>query len=240
MQGRGVDRISVCSHSPRTEVPEIDARLLRRALALPLFGLCVGASVQAQAEAYTHIGHAAESFAETPTGQGLLPTAMAEARIAEQHVELAVADSLTLVGMRRHAGHVIHALDPDVVQGVGPGLGFGVRRAALEAMRHVELAAAADSASESVTLHALHITTSLANVVQWVDEAVALAQQIQSTSSVAAAVPLVERLEGLCQAILWGRDGNGDGVVGWREGDGGVAQATYHMNLLRRAEGLRL
>lgn len=214
--------------------------ILRRAPALACFATCIATSVAAQADVRTHIGYAAESFAETPTGQGLLPTAMAEARIAEQHVELAVADSLTLVGMRRHAGHVIHALDPDVVAGAGPGLGFGVRRAALEALRHVELAAAADSASENVTLHALHITTSLANVVQWVDEAVTLAQQIQTAPSVAAAVPMVQRLESLCRAILWGRDGNGDGVVGWREGDGGVAQATYHMNLLRRAEGLRL
>ena len=64
-----------------------------------------------------------------------------------------------------------------------------------------------------------------------------MAQAILSARSVAEARPLVDRLEALCEAVLWGRDVDRDGIVGWEEGEGGLAQAKYHMNLLRRARG---
>lgn len=188
--------------------------------------------------AYSELNLVAVSYPDTPNGQGLLPTALAEADIALQHARLAVEDSLSLVQMRRHAGHAIHALDPAVVGGVGPGLGYGVRQSATEAAQHVEVAASADSLSENIAVHALAISTSLANAEQWSGQAVELAQEIQSARSVAAARPLVSRLVSLCHAIRWGRDADGDGIVGWTQGEGGLAQAEYHMNLLRRGEGL--
>ena len=42
----------------------------------------------------------------------------------------------------------------------------------------------------------------------------------------------------LTDAILNGTDANEDGRVGWQEGEGGLAQATTHMGLIKRAEGL--
>lgn len=192
----------------------------------------------------------AEAFAETPTGQGLLPTALAEADIAIAHARLARADSLSLVGMRRHAAHVVHALDPSVVSGAGPGLGFGVSRGAREASRHIELATATDTLmmpsdtlaeaqfSENVAVHLPHISASLAGAARRTDQAIALAQRIQTASSLSNALPLADQLIDLCVGIRYGVDANRDGIVGWQESEGGLAQATYHMNLLRRGEGL--
>lgn len=204
-----------------------------------MLGLLPGAVVFGQApDVYAQLDEVAVSYPDTPNGQGLLATALAEADIALQHARLGAEDSLTLVPMRRHANHAVHALDPAVVAGVGPGLGYGVRRAASEAGHIMETVTATDSLSQNVSVHALAIATSLANAVQWSDQAVELAQQIQRTSSVTTALPLVRRLESLCHAIRWGRDADGDDVVGWHQGEGGLAQAEYHMNALRRGEGL--
>lgn len=314
------------SGTKRKQGIQIDVTTLGRVLAVSVLAaiptetlaqadLQAQTDLQANAEVHVYIGYVAEAFADTPIGQGLLPTAVAEADIALEHARLALEDSLSLVGMRRHAGHVVHALDPTVVGGVGPGLGYGVRRAAEEAARQIELAAAAnavaadaaaasdsvdanpadvdgpprvaadnaavdsapgaagagsatpgpvadpaaperlttdsaradsmatdrqtlDTRSENVARHAPHITSSLTNAVRWTGQAIELAQDIQTTPSVTAALPLVVRLFALCHAIRWGRDVDGDGIVGWRDGEGGLAQASYHLSSLRRGEGL--
>lgn len=198
----------------------------------------MGTASNAQSDVNTHLGHVAVAFGTTPGGMGLLPTAMSEAETAEQHARLAAADSVSLAVWRRHAGHVVYALDPALVSGVGPGLGYGVRQAASEAVGHIELVLATDSLSENVALRAPRILAALSNAVMWAEQAAALAQDLQAAPSVGAAEPLVERLEALCAALLWGRDANRDGIVGWEAGEGGLAQAENHMNLLRRAEGL--
>ena len=88
----------------------------------------------------THIGHIMESFKDTPKQQGLLPTALEEAKIATQHAALALKSKDNLDQMKLHAGHVIHAVDP-TIEAKGPGLGYGVKKAAQSVAQHVELAA---------------------------------------------------------------------------------------------------
>jgi hypothetical protein len=201
-------------------------------------GSCLASTASAQADVYTHVEHVAVAFQGAPGGMGLLPTALSEAETAERHARLAAADSVSLAVWRLHAGHVLSALDPARVSGVRQGLGYGVRRAASEAANHMEILLSADSLPESMGIHAPRIFSALNSAVQRTDEATAVAQDILSAPSVTAARPLVGRLESLCEAILWGRDANEDGIAGWEQGEGGLAQAKYHMNLLRRAEGL--
>ena len=214
------------------------ATILARALGPALAGLLVCTATQAQNPVHSHVGHATDAFDGTPGGQGLLPTALVEARVAAQHAALAAADPANLDGMRRHAGHVLHALDPTIVAG-GPGLGYGVRAAASAAAQHLELALSSEGVTENVELHAGHALASLANARRWTDQAVALAQRIQTAGRASDAASLVTQLDALCQSILYGRDTNRDGRVGWEEGEGGLAQASYHMKSLQRGEGLR-
>ena len=96
--------------------------------------------------AHTHIGHVADGWRDTPDNQGLLPTAIAEAKIAAQHAALAAKDPSNLDAMKRHTGHVLNAVDPEAMAN-GPGLGYGVKRAAAGAATHIELAAKSDGAS---------------------------------------------------------------------------------------------
>jgi hypothetical protein len=87
-------------------------------------------------------------------------------------------------------------------------------------------------------VHLPHIAAALAGATQRTDQAIALAQRIQEASSVAAAVQLVDRLIALCGGIRYGADTDRDGIAGWQASEGGLAQATYHMTLMRRGEGL--
>jgi hypothetical protein len=213
---------------------------ITRALsALALFALAAPPSLRAQTEdpAHVHIGHVADGFRGTPEGLGLLPAAVAEAQVAAQHAGLAARDPTNLDGMKRHAGHVLHALDPSTVES-GPGGGYGVKAGADGAARHIELAAASEGATENVKLHANHVATAASNVSGWTDEAIELARGIQSATTADEAAEKLHELIQLTDAIANGRDTDGDGRIGWQEGEGGLAQASQHLTLMRNAEGL--
>lgn len=212
--------------------------LFRTVFGLGVVGLLGTPPVYAQASpAHNHMGHVADGFRSTPDGQGLLPTAVAEAEIAAQHAGFAGRDPSNLDGMKRHMAHVLNAMDPTEVEN-GPGLGFGVKAAAAGVVRHIELAANSDGASDNVKAHANHVATATGNVVTRADAVIALARQIQEAADAGAAAEMVEELIELTNAIVSGMDANGDGRTGWQEDEGGLAQATQHMGLMKRGEGL--
>jgi hypothetical protein len=194
-------------------------------------------SAQTPAGVKTHIGHVQTSFMGTPMNQGLLPTAIAEAKIAAQHAALAVKANTNLEQMKMHAGHVLHALDPSV-EASGPGLGYGVKRAAQGAAQHIELAAKVEGASKNVMTHSGHVATSAGNVVKRADEMIAVAREIRAATSVAQAAPHTEHLNMLAQQLYAGLDADKNGQVGWQAGEGGLQQAEMHLGLLVKGEGL--
>jgi hypothetical protein len=174
------------------------------------------------------------AFTETPGGQGLLPTALAEARIAAQHAALAARDTGDLESMKRHAAHVMNAVDPTVVQS-GPGLGYGVKRAALGVATHVDLAAKAAGATPQIVMHAGHVATSARNTVQRSDMVVALGKRIQAATSASEAVALVSQLVALTTELTVGRDADADGKTTWKDGEGGLQHCEEHMRLMLAA-----
>jgi hypothetical protein len=182
-----------------------------------------------------HIGHVVNAFSDTPNGQGLLPTAVAEARLAAQHAGLAARDPTNLAAMKLHAGHVINALDPSVVP-TGPGLGYGVKKAATGVATHIELAAKAEGAPPNVVAHAVHIAASARNTAQRADQIVALAQRVQSATSATDAAALVSQIVSLCEQLSSGADTNGDGRITWEAGEGGLQQVQQHIRLMLSAE----
>jgi hypothetical protein len=209
----------------------------RVALAITASLVALPISAQDTNPVHAHIGHVADAFRGTPEGMGLLPAAMAEAEIAHQHATLAGRDRSNLESMQRHAGHVLHALDPGTVES-GPGNGYGVVAAAEGARRHIELAAAAADASDGVKTHANHVATAAASALAKAEEAVEVAEEIQEAETAEDAAGLLERLIDLTNAIVNGVDADGDGRIGWQEGEGGLAQAAQHVELMKRGEGL--
>jgi len=202
-------------------------------------GAIVSASgLQAQANpVHTHIGHVATGFPAAPEGRSLLATAVAEADVAIQHAGLALRDPANLAMMKTHAGHVLHAVDPG--QGTaGPSLGFGVRQAADGIAQHIGLAAGSQGASPAVGTHSGHISASARTVSQRANRIAALAGGVQVATTAEQAATLLREMQTLSQQLKSGVDADGNGTVGWQEGEGGLDQVTTHLGLLTQAEGL--
>lgn len=201
-----------------------------------VFALAAGVG-SAAAQAHNHVGHVMDRWNDTPEMAGLLPAAIAEAEVAARHASLAAADPSDLDAIKRHTAHVLHAVDPTQIEN-GPGAGYGVKRAAEGAAKHIMAAANSDDASGAVKTHANHVATSARNTVARADEIVMLAGKIEMAASAEDAASLVAELDALAQALLSGVDANGDGRTGWQEGEGGLEVARTHGNLLKEAEGL--
>jgi hypothetical protein len=182
----------------------------------------------------THIGHVVNSFGDTPGTMGLLPVALAEAKTAAQHAGLA-GKAANLDGMKLHAGHVINAMDPTIVV-AGPGLGYGMKKAALGVATHIELAAKAAGASQNVIMHAEHIATASRNAAAKADQIISLSQKVQASTTTADATALLSQIVALCDQVLNGVDAAGTGRVTWQTG--GLQQAEEHVNLMLMGEHL--
>ena len=178
-----------------------------------------------------HIGHVLVSFADTPGKVGLLTIAKEEAAIAAQHAGFAARTPGNLAGMQRHAGHVLHALDPSL-EATGPGKGYGLKKAATGVAAHIELAAKADGAPPGVRTHSEHVATAARTALTRADEIVALAQKIRAATTADEAAALVAQMASLCEQLTAGNDINADGRVSWNNGEGGLQQAEEHMKLM--------
>jgi hypothetical protein len=181
----------------------------------------------------THVGHVMNSFNDTPGTAGLLRVAQADAGVAAQHATLAARAPDDLAGMKLHAGHVIHALDPTVVT-MGPGSGYGLKRAAAGTASHIELAAAAEGASAAVRTHANHVAVAARSASKRADQIIELAKQIQAATAAPAAAALLNQIVSLCNQLTAGADANADGRISWEDGEGGLQQAEEHVMLLLR------
>jgi len=206
-------------------------------VAAAFFAIAVAMPTAARAQAHAHIGHVATSWGDTPDHAGLLTTAEAEARIALQHAELAAKSAGNLDAIKMHTGHVMHAIDPSSRDG-GPGLGYGLIKAAEGARDHIGYAAASDDASDAVKLHSKHIEASLTDVVNWSEDAMDICDMIMETQDADNAAKLAGDLRDTLNSIVNGTDEDGDGSISWQEGEGGLAQARMHLNLMMKAEGM--
>ena len=183
-----------------------------------------------------HLGLIATTFQATPNQQGLLATALAEAKIAAQHAALAERAGNKLDVARTHAGHVIHAIDP-TLERTGPGLGFGVRRATAGMADHLQSAARVPDASNNVLTLASHVLASTNNTLRRCDEIVEVARRILVAPSAGDAAPDLARLARLAQELTSGLDVNKDGQIGWQTGEGGLVQAEAQLKLMLKGEG---
>lgn len=183
-----------------------------------------------------HLAHVATAFEETPNRQSLLATAVAEAKIAAQHAALAARAGNNLEAMKLHAGHVIHAIDPNL-EPTGPGLGFGVRRAAAGVVEHVQLASNVTSATNDVLTVAFRVLASANNTVKRADEIVSVAGRVRTAATAAEAASDVTRLSVLVQQLMTGVDVNKDGHVGWQSSEGGLEQVQAQVQLMIKSAG---
>jgi hypothetical protein len=184
-----------------------------------------------------HLDHLTSAFTDTPEGRGLVPVGMDEARIAIEHARLAGLDSLDLASMVGNMTDVLHALDPDQA-GSGAGLGYGVKRAAEGVIRHMELAISDPDATDAVRFHGAYVIAGAEGAIERADRAISLARAIRGSGSPADALPRIAELLDVLHAMAYGTDSDSDGRIGYTEDEMGLAQAQYHLALLRRAARL--
>ncbi|MBI5443814.1 MAG: hypothetical protein HY900_21710 [Deltaproteobacteria bacterium] len=179
-----------------------------------------------------HLGHVLIQGIDTPGGQGLLPLAETEAARAAEHSKFLVASRGKTEEVKKHAGHVIHALDPSAERS-GPGTGYGELQAARGIIERVRLAAKAPDAPAGAAQHAKHVERAMRNVEEWSKEAVEVAKKLRTSAEPGETAALSNRVHELTLAILEGRDANRDGKTTWEKGEGGLKQAAEHLKLMR-------
>jgi hypothetical protein len=191
--------------------------------------------------AHAHIRHVTVGWKDTPNGMGLGPTMEEEARIAEQHAGFAAQRPTNLKWMQTHIRHVRHAIDPSSEKG-GPGMGYGVIRAARGVAAHIRFAAEASDASANVKLHSTHVATSANNVVSWSNRIIILSDGVlaakDTLKEVERAADWVKRIHETTQQMLNGFDLDGDGKISWQHGEGGIAQAKQQIGFMKKGEGM--
>ena len=196
-----------------------------------------GKGMADQNAAHVHIGHVMTGWKDTPEKWGLLPTAIAEAKVAAQHAGFAASKPADLAWMKTHIGHVLHAVDPSV-EPKGPGLGYGVIKAAGGAAKHVGFAAKSEGASKNVKTHAVHVETSAKNLVTWGKLIVRLGKKVKAAKTAGQAAPMVKKIKQLATRLAAGEDVNGDGKVTWHASEGGLKEAEKHMGFMMKGEYL--
>lgn len=192
-------------------------------------------------QARIHLGHLAEGFSDTPSGMGLLKTAMLEGEIAAAWVRVAGVDTLDLGRMHRAMDNVLHAIDPLRVSS-GAGMGYGFRRAAEGVATHAELAivAAPDSVAPTLAFHGPYMTRAARAARARADDAVALAIRVRAAQDTDTALELIEGLAETVRGMMYGEDRDGDGRIGHTEDEVGLAQAAYHLSLVYRVYGVEM
>ena len=218
------------------------SRVIALSLGLVLVSGCEYMSVKGKKmadmnQSHVHIGHVMTGWTDTPEKRGLLPTAIAEAKVAAQHAGFAASKPADLAWMKTHIGHVLHAVDPSV-EPKGPGLGYGLIKAAGGAAKHVGFSAKSKGASKNVKTHAVHVDTSTKNVVTWGKLIVRLGKKVKAAKTAAQAAPMVKKIEQLATRLVAGEDVNGDGKITWHASEGGLKEAEKHRGFMMKGEYL--
>lgn len=186
---------------------------------------------------HAHIGHVLNKWKDTPDNSGFLPTARAEAEIAIKHAGAAAKKPTDLNWMKKHTKHVIHAVDPEKIT-KGPGLGYGVLKAAKGVAKHITLSAKSDNASDNIKKHAIHVNMTANNTTNRAAEILVHADKVLQATSASDAAPHVTVMSDLANQLLQGKDANGNGKISWHEGEGGLLVAEKHMGAMVKMEGI--
>lgn len=181
-----------------------------------------------------HLGHILTGWHDTPGGVGLIRILEEEIDIAIAHAGYAALDLDDLANMQLHTDHVRHAVDPaSLSSGAGPGRDYGIVRAAGGVRDHLDYAAGTGDASDSLKLHAEHVRAAIGNIEAWAGKVLDKAAQITGGASPVVSAFFAEEIVEHLQWMKNGRDADGDGTVGWHEGEGGLAQAKEHLGYIR-------
>ena len=167
---------------------------------------------QQTGEALTHFNHVATGFTGAPGGKGLVVTTAIEVNTAMMYANFAAGNPTSLDAMKSNVRNVLHALAPEP-GAKGPGLGFGVKRAAEAVVTHIELAVKSPGASETLRKLGPAVAQAGRAVAARAQEMTDLGKRVLAAQTATQAAPLVEQLRALALQLDLGRDANGNGQI---------------------------
>lgn len=178
-----------------------------------------------------YVDHSDMSGAEPASDElvGLLPSALAESGMAQQHAGLAQAAS-TVGGMHLHNEHTINILDGTEVdydgdgRGTNPGFkkGVGIYLDRIEAL--LTAAATAPGGTDALHGNIESVRVCTANARAWVSQIIADEKEMLASESVESVTAAANRSTTLAAALINGLDANANGQVEPFEGECGLAQ----------------
>jgi hypothetical protein len=191
----------------------LGARTMVAMLVFPLALLATTGETRAQtSQALTYFSHVATGFDGTPAGRGLAVTMAVEINTAMMYANFAAARPADLDAMKTNIRNVVHALVPG--EGAkGPGLGFGVKRAAEAVVTEIERAAGAPGASEIMKKLGPGVANAARAVAARAQALADIGSRALSAQTAAEAAPLVNELRTMALELDTGKDANGNGRV---------------------------
>jgi hypothetical protein len=172
----------------------------------------VDAQPRQSTQALTHFFHVATGFSGAPGGRGLAVTAAVEVNAAMRFSNVAAGHPTDLAAMQAAARNVLHALVP--AEGAqGPGLGFGVTRAAEAIATHMGLALKANDASETIRKHGPGIVSAARALAARSRNMAEVCSGILAASAAAEAAALASQLRKAALELDTGLDRDGNGRV---------------------------
>ncbi|HET7090798.1 MAG TPA: DUF420 domain-containing protein [Anaerolineae bacterium] len=186
------------------------------------------------------------SAGDTPGKVGLLLGLRMQAEVVRSHVQLTdlALGPQDLAGVRRHAEHLINAIQglhgPNFgdVDGDGralnPGDTYGLLSTSLgfgyiEAVAvHAQTAIDAPDATEEIKTHAEHTRIAAMNALTWAEQLNAKALELVKVQDIDAARALFEEMRPMADALLEGVDADGDGQVEPIPDEGTIFTAYQH------------
>lgn len=167
---------------------------------------------QQTSQALTHFSHVATEFNGAPGRRGLTVTTAMEVNVAMMYANFAAGHPTDLDAMTTNIRNVLHAVLPQ--EGAqGPGLGFGVKRAAEAVATHIEMAVKGPGASETMRKFGPNLGMAARAVAARAQAIADLGARALAAQTAIEAAPLVEQLRTMALELDTGKDVNGSGRI---------------------------
>ena len=172
----------------------------------------------------------------TPGNVGFLRLAEIEAASASEQADKALAAE-DLETMRTHLRKLLTALDPrtEASESVSR-TGLIYATAAINA--NLSIAQQMEEASVNLRTQAGRAIVASDNVIEWSQGLADTTRAALQFQSLEPAREMMASARGSLNHIIYGKDANGDGKIGWQKGEGGLQQVREYVEYLAKGEGL--
>jgi hypothetical protein len=158
-----------------------------------------------------HLDRILVSHGDVPAKQGLLFSAMQDAKVAVQNAGFAVAADEPAEAKDR-ISNVLHVIDPSfpgtptvTASGIAafwPGTGFGLRRSVEAIAGQARAVGSRPGASEQVVTQAGQVVACAEETLGRIDRVVGLGQQVLAAGSAAEMAPLLTQIDDLTRIMM--------------------------------------